>query len=193
MMVAHACADLAPLVGHDLRSARVAPISLGVGSVLLSSNPAENTAAAVDARVADFEQQAVLGAGGYDEARVMYEFASESGAADSITTERRTIHMGLDLSMPAGTPLFAPFPCEVHSFEFADQHHDYGPLIVLRHHLADDGAGAAEFFSLYGHLSVDSLDGLYVSVSLSPKARSSRASAVRQRTATGGRMCMCNS
>ncbi|MBP6773255.1 MAG: aminotransferase class III-fold pyridoxal phosphate-dependent enzyme [Gemmatimonadaceae bacterium] len=154
----------APLVGHDLRSARVAPISLGVGSVLLSSNPAENTAAAVDARVSRVisEQQAVLGAGGYDEARVMYEFASESGAADSITTERRTIHMGLDLSMPAGTPLFAPFPGEVHSFEFADQHHDYGPLIVLRHHLADDGAGAAEFFSLYGHLSVDSLDGLYV-------------------------------
>ncbi len=48
----------------------------------------------------------------------------------------------------------------VHGFENADRHHDYGPVIVLRHVTTD--TEPVEFFTLYGHLTRDSLDGLRV-------------------------------
>ncbi len=149
--------DFAPLTGHDLRRTPVAPIDLSVGGTLLSSNPADNTPADVDRRVQRLlaEHGAVVGVGGYDEARVMYEWPDEP-----LSTERRTIHIGLDLSLPAGSPLYAPLDGTVYGFEFADAHHDYGPVIVLRH--CTTGDDPVEFFTLYGHLTRDSLDGLQV-------------------------------
>jgi len=48
----------------------------------------------------------------------------------------------------------------VHGFENAAAHHDYGPVIVLRHRT--EGPDSVEFYSLYGHLSCDSLEGLRV-------------------------------
>ena len=145
------------LTGHDLRTTPVAPIDLSVGGTLLSSDPAANTPADVDRRVQRIlaEHGALVGVGGYDEARVMYEWPDEP-----LSTERRTIHIGLDLSLPTGSPLYAPLDGEVHGFEFADAHHDYGPVIVLRHRTTD--ADPVEFFTLYGHLTRDSLDGLRV-------------------------------
>ncbi|MEQ1691926.1 MAG: aminotransferase class III-fold pyridoxal phosphate-dependent enzyme [Gemmatimonas sp.] len=153
---AHA-SEFAPLVGQDLRSTPVAPIDLSVGGTLLSSHTADNTPEAVDGRVRRTlaEHGALVGVGGYDEARVMYEWTDEPESA-----ERRTIHMGLDLSMAAGTPLYAPLDGVVHGFEDADHHHDYGPVIVLRHRTT--GADPVEFFTLYGHLTRDSLAGLRV-------------------------------
>ena len=147
--------DFALLTGFDLRTAPVAPIDLSVGGTLLSSNSAHNTPADVDRRVRRLiaDRRAVLGAGGYDEARVMYEWPDEP-----LSSERRTIHIGLDLSMPAGSPLYAPLDGVVHGFEFADAHHDYGPVIVLRHRTTD--GEPVDFFTLYGHLTPDSLDGL---------------------------------
>ena len=45
----------------------------------------------------------------------------------------------------------------VHGFEEATDRLDYGPVIVLRHE-----QGPAVFYTLYGHLSRESLDGLYI-------------------------------
>ena len=153
---AHADA-IAPLTGHDLRVAPVAPIDLGVGSPLLSGDPATNTPAEVDRRVRRViaEHGAVLGAGGYDEARVMYAWDGEPTAG-----ERRTIHIGLDLSLPPGSPLHAPLDGVVHGVEHADAHHDYGPVVVLRHETTGDDS--SEFFTLYGHLTLDSIASLRI-------------------------------
>ena len=147
--------EFAHLTGHDLRVTPVAPIDLSVSGTLLSSNSADNTPDAVDRRVRRTltEHGAVVGVGGYDEARVMYEW---TGEPESL--ERRTIHIGLDLSLPSGSKLFAPLDGVVHGFENADQHHDYGPVIVLRH--CTTGADPVDFYTLYGHLTPDSLDGL---------------------------------
>ncbi|HSB09276.1 MAG TPA: aminotransferase class III-fold pyridoxal phosphate-dependent enzyme [Blastocatellia bacterium] len=99
------------------------------------------------------EAGARVGIGRYDEARLLYTsevFATAGG-------ESRTIHIGLDLFMQAGSPVFAPLKGVIHSFANNDAPLDYGPTIILEHEV--DG-GRAKFFTLYGHLSEDSLEGL---------------------------------
>ena len=150
-------AGIAPLLGRDLRTTPVAPLDFSAGSVLISSDSAENAPDDLDRRVQRVlaEHGATIGAGGYDEARLIYDWPSESRAA-----EPRTIHIGLDLSLPAGSPLYAPLDGAVHGFENADSYHDYGPMIVLRH--STGGTDPVEFFTLYGHLTRDSLDRLAI-------------------------------
>lgn len=149
--------SFAPLLGRDLRTTPVAALDFSAGSMLISSDASENAPAELDRRVqrALAEQGATIGAGGYDEARLIYHWPNEPKSV-----EPRTIHIGLDLSLAAGSPLYAPMDGVVHGFENADQYHDYGPLIVLRH--ATDDAEPVEFFSFYGHLTRDSLDGLAI-------------------------------
>lgn len=69
----------------------------------------------------------------------------------------RSIHLGIDLTVPVNTPVFAPLAGKVHSFKNNKQFGDYGPTIILEHHLED-----TVFFTLYGHLSLASLKTLTV-------------------------------
>jgi len=94
-------------------------------------------------------------AGGYDEERAIYSgpvFAAPDGA------ELRTIHLGIDIFEAAGTPVFAPLAGVVHSFQDNANPKDYGPTIVLAHPVTS----RLTFYTLYGHLSRDSLDGLTI-------------------------------
>lgn len=93
---------------------------------------------------------AIAGVGGYLEDRSVYK-ATDLFQGDA----ERSIHIGVDVFMPAGTALYAPLDGEVHSFANRQVYGDYGPVIILRHRL--DGF---EFHTLYGHLSEDSLTGL---------------------------------
>ncbi len=89
--------------------------------------------------------------GRYDELRLLY--ASRMFARTSApTSERRTLHIGLDLFADAGTKICAPLEGTVAGFANNTEKLDYGPVIVLRHELDD-----AVFHTLYGHLSVESL------------------------------------
>jgi peptidoglycan LD-endopeptidase LytH len=65
------------------------------------------------------------------------------------------VHLGIDIFAPYGTDVFAPLASRVHSSRINDNPGDYGPTIILEHQ-----AGADKFYSLYGHLSRDSLKGL---------------------------------
>ena len=99
-----------------------------------------------------------MAVGRYDEPRLLY-VAPEFALGPRPTDEHRTIHIGLDLFAAAGTPVFAPLDgtsCTRSPTTRPPQ--DYGPVIVLRHE-TDDGD---EFFTLYGHLSRESLAGLDV-------------------------------
>jgi murein DD-endopeptidase MepM/ murein hydrolase activator NlpD len=93
---------------------------------------------------------AIAGVGGYLENRSLYQH-TDLFQGDS----ERCIHIGVDVFMPAETPLYAPLDGVVQSFADRQVSGDYGPVIILRHEL--DGF---EFHSLYGHLSVSSLQGL---------------------------------
>lgn len=150
----------APLTGHDLRTTAVLGLDFSAGSPLIASNPADNAAEPLARRVFDAIRGAgaLLGAGGYDEARVIY--AADAFAGGAVTDERRTVHIGIDLTLPAGSPLYAPFDGVVHGFEDATARLDYGPVIVLRHDIP--GSEPLTFYTLYGHLERASLAGLHV-------------------------------
>ena len=98
-----------------------------------------------------------VGVGKYNEARPLY--TSELFRAEGNDgSEWRTVHLGLDLFMRAGSEVFAPLHGRIHSFCNNAGTLDYGPTIILEHNVSND---APAFFTLYGHLSEDSLEGLY--------------------------------
>jgi murein DD-endopeptidase MepM/ murein hydrolase activator NlpD len=94
---------------------------------------------------------AIAGVGGYLENRDMYK-NTDLFQGD----EERSIHIGVDVFMPAGTTIYAPFDGVVQSFANRQVSGDYGPVIILRHRHDD-----FDFHTLYGHLSEASLAGLH--------------------------------
>ncbi len=96
---------------------------------------------------------AVAAIGGYNHTRPRYGgalFQAEQG-------ESRTVHIGVDVFMDAGTALYAPLDGVVHSVAFNDAKFDYGPCIVLAHR---PSAAAPPFFTLYGHVDTASIQEL---------------------------------
>jgi murein DD-endopeptidase MepM/ murein hydrolase activator NlpD len=71
--------------------------------------------------------------------------------------EPRRLHLGVDIWGDAGTPIYAPLQGTVHSFADNNNFGDYGPTIILQHNL-----GGLTLYSLYGHLSRESLKGLKI-------------------------------
>lgn len=93
-----------------------------------------------------------IGIGGYDENRVIYR------QRDHFTNQEnpRSIHLGIDIWAEADEAIYTPLKGTIHSFAFNNNFGDYGPTIILKHELEN-----TEFYTLYGHLSLKSLDGLY--------------------------------
>lgn len=105
------------------------------------------------------EADADLAIGHYCENRLVYE-----GDAFSVDSPaRRTVHLGVDLFAPAGTPVFAALDGVVEYFNDNNVYLDYGPVIILRHQ-TDTGI---PFFTLYGHLSRPSLENLHLGKEIS--------------------------
>ncbi len=97
-----------------------------------------------------------VGVGGYNEHRVIYRRSEHFQQ----TADAREIHLGIDLWTDAGTPVFAPLDGVVHSFQDNANFGDYGPTIILKHYVKTSAAGKPRY-SLYGHLTRESLRGLY--------------------------------
>ncbi|NJO00925.1 MAG: peptidoglycan DD-metalloendopeptidase family protein [Bacteroidia bacterium] len=94
------------------------------------------------------EAGARVGIGGYNEDRAVYGKSQVFHSPEGI----RSIHLGMDIWMPANTPVFAPLSGIIHSFQDNDRFGDYGPTIILKHSVND-----IPFYTLYGHLSRESL------------------------------------
>jgi 4-aminobutyrate aminotransferase-like enzyme/Ser/Thr protein kinase RdoA (MazF antagonist) len=149
---------LGKLVEPDPRVEPTLVIDLGVGS-LENGNLAEASDVArwteeIFARMK--RAGAKVGIGRYNEPRAVYRSPAFAWPGND-GPEWRTVHIGLDLFLPAGTPVFSPLDGVVHSFRNNAAPFDYGPAIILQHTVA---GGSLTFFTLYGHLSLDSLDGL---------------------------------
>ena len=91
--------------------------------------------------------------GGYLEQRGIYNRSDYFNQENP--DEERNIHLGLDLWIEAETPIFSPLDGEIHSFNNNVNHGDYGPTIILKHHIEN-----IEFYTLYGHLSLESIKDL---------------------------------
>lgn len=172
------CASV--LAGVELRDAPSIVFDLSAGSLLLGADPAaQATGALTETLFREMRAAGVaIGIGRYDEARMLYAspaFASGPRPTD----EYRTVHIGLDLFVEPGTPICAPLPGVVHSFANNAAPFDYGPVIVLRHETGD----GLEFFTLYGHLSLDSLAGLRPG---QPVERGQRIAAIGAPPGNGG-------
>lgn len=92
--------------------------------------------------------------GGYLEKRNLY---GDKASFSDGRTSRRDIHLGIDYWSVAGTRVVAPIAGVVHSFKNNADVGDYGPTIILEHKV-----NGIIFYTLYGHLSISSLDGLSV-------------------------------
>jgi murein DD-endopeptidase MepM/ murein hydrolase activator NlpD len=95
------------------------------------------------------------GIGGYDEHRTVY---SRSKVFDSPVPgeEPRRLHLGTDIWGKPYTAVMAPLDGIIHSFAFNNQFGDYGATIILSHQI-----NRYTFYSLYGHLSLNSLKNLH--------------------------------
>ncbi len=103
---------------------------------------------------------AEIGIGRYGEIRGLYQSEVFASGPDD---EPRTVHLGVDIFAPAGTGIFAPLGGVVHSFAENFSPLDYGPTIIIEHPGPD---AAHSFYTLYGHLSRDSLHGLSVGMEI---------------------------
>lgn len=150
-------ASMAPVLDLDLRTAPSLVFDLSVGSPLLGADPrATGTAALTDTLRRELKNAgAAVGVGRYNEARLLY-VSPLFGPGEAPTDERRTIHLGIDLFLEPGSRVRAPLRGVVHLLANNDAPQDYGPMVVLKH-ATDAGEN---FFTLYGHLSEDTLSGL---------------------------------
>ena len=156
-------APAAPVMTRDVL-ARPHTIDLSVGSLELPHPDDLLPEGALDRWVAAemAAHGATVGVGRYGEARLLYD-APAFHAPGNDGPEARTIHLGLDLFAPAGTPVHSPLAGVVASVADNDRPGDYGPTVILRHAPAAsgrDGGPAAGgtipdgpgFHTLYGHL-----------------------------------------
>jgi len=97
------------------------------------------------------ESAGLVAYGGYLEQRNLYDSPRFVQRAPYM----RDIHLAVDFWAPTGTAVCAPIAGTLHSFGNNSDPGNYGPTIILEHH-----AGDIRFYALYGHLSMDSLDGL---------------------------------
>lgn len=98
------------------------------------------------------ENNAQVAYGGYLEQRPLYDRSDYFQAKDP--KDKRNIHLGIDLWCDAGTQVLSPLEGKIHSFQRNQNFGDYGPTIVIKHTVSGQ-----IFHTLYGHLSLDSLEG----------------------------------
>ncbi len=149
----------ASIVGANLKNKEQLVFDLSVDTSLFDAEMSQKEPTAISARL--FQEMesagATVGIGRYGEARLLYKAEQYEVETDEMP-EWRTIHLGVDLFMESGTPVYAPMDGKIHSFNNNTDPLDYGPAIILEH----ETTGGDRFFTLYGHLSLDSLDEMQV-------------------------------
>ncbi|WP_276496557.1 peptidoglycan DD-metalloendopeptidase family protein [Pontibacter litorisediminis] len=142
----------APVLDADLNADCVCTLDFSEKNQLLQKTNLLDTDAfnmAVEQML--LERQATAGVGGYLEDRFIYRRSRHF----DVEAQSRNLHLGVDVWLKAGTAVFTPLDATVHSFRDNDNFGDYGPTIILQHELE-----GVTFYTLYGHLSRSSLQGL---------------------------------
>ena len=165
--------DAAPLIDQDLGTERTLVLDLSIGSPDLGDlSTLRDVATFTSDLFARMSRAGVdVAIGQHNEARPIYAgelFETKTATPESDhVMERRTVHLGLDLFIRAGAAIYAPLNGTVHSFANNTALYDYGPTIILEH-VTDEGD---RFYTLYGHLSTESLDDLAVGQSIAKGER----------------------
>lgn len=146
------------VIDASIPYSKYTPIDLSISNTDLSKINMENAG--------DFENyienilqknEAKVAFGGYNEKRNLYK---SSPLFNDNESEERNIHIGMDLWIKAETPILAAIDGTVYGFDFNSGKGNYGPTIILIH-----SVGNQTFYTLYGHLSVESIKNLEIGTS----------------------------
>lgn len=145
-----------PVLGMSLTGDNCVVFDLSVEGDLISGDHTLNSESFLSARIKEAMTQAgaSVGMGRFDEPRILYSSPLFNNSRFS-EREERTVHLGNDLFVDAGSPVYAPFDGIIHAFAYNPAPLDYGNVIMLSHK-TDAGH---PFYTLYGHLGGNSLEG----------------------------------
>jgi 4-aminobutyrate aminotransferase-like enzyme/Ser/Thr protein kinase RdoA (MazF antagonist)/murein DD-endopeptidase MepM/ murein hydrolase activator NlpD len=150
----------APIIGQDLNDAPLG--SLSVENSVWPENPFDLGPDEAARLGEEFEDNGNIWLGYYFEPRLIYtEPAFRNGPW--LASDRRTVHLAVDVFGAAQTPVCAPLDATVYAAKNCARHLDYGGLIILAHKTPDGD----EFYTLYGHLNPEVCDRLSVGDTLS--------------------------
>ena len=143
----------------DLDNITKGALDLSVGSLSLGNDSNFDTIGSFDQTINRLltERELNLGYGGYQEVRPFYSTDAYQVNGNN-GPKWRTVHLGLDYWVEAETPVLALYDGIVHSLANNEGERNYGPTIILAHQVSDD----LTFYTLYGHLSEASMEGLKV-------------------------------
>lgn len=139
----------APILGIDLTGRPM--VSLAVSDCAIPRDPTRLT----DAEAGHLIEPESLTAcpvqiGYFAEPRLIYTEPAFR-LTDHESGDRRTIHLGIDVFSPAGTPVCAPLDGTVFHAEDRSGRLDYGGVVILEHRTEDGDL----FYTLYGHLNAE--------------------------------------
>lgn len=146
--------DVFPTIKKEI----IYPLDLSVESLWLGHSSEFNDLELFQFKINQLQksQQEKLIAGGYLEARSLYTSEDFSVIGNS-GREERTIHLGIDFWLPSKTPVHVPINGVIVTVTNNNKFKEYGGLIIVKHK-----ENNIEFYTLYGHLSMDSLEGAKV-------------------------------
>lgn len=140
----------APVMPFDFSSQGIFIFDLTENNTALANTDLSNTEAFTNYIFDELKKNNTpVGIGKYNEDRIIY---SRSKVFDQ--SEPRSIHLGIDIWAEPHTPVYAPLDGMLHSFKNNDAYGDYGPTLILEHSI-----NGVAFYTLYGHLSTESLSG----------------------------------
>lgn len=141
-----------------LSTDKVVNLDMSVGSTLLGNLSEYSDTAISEFKLKQFQLQnpKTILVNGYLETRPFYTTSAFKCEGNN-GPQYRTAHLGSDFWIPAKTPVHAPFDGIVKIIHHNNYDKDYGPMLILEHTF-----NKQKFYSLYGHLSLMSLEILQV-------------------------------
>jgi 4-aminobutyrate aminotransferase-like enzyme/Ser/Thr protein kinase RdoA (MazF antagonist) len=140
--------QFAPMFAHSLAGAPL--VDLSIDGSASPRDPLDLDLTALNQTIEAALAGAPIGLGRYGEPRLIYS-APEFRNGSHPASDRRTVHLGVDVFMAAGSEVRAPLEGIVHAVAIRPERLDYGGVMVLEHKTTDGDA----FFTLFGHLATD--------------------------------------
>jgi len=145
--------SFAPVLGVDLSDAKARSLSVEMSTI--PGNPFHLCAQEAAELGGKYHPDEGIWLGYYNEPRLVYtDKAFRKGEYKA--SNRRTVHIGVDVFAPAGLAVHSPLAAKVVVSEYRGDNLDYGGMVILSHK-TDAGD---EFFTLYGHLDPQSIASL---------------------------------
>ncbi len=135
----------APLIGCDLSDVPVC--SLSVEEIASPCNPFSLPRDEAAELGSEYSKSHPIWLGYYNEPRLIYT-APAFLLGPWKASDRRTVHLAVDVFAPEDTMLYAPLDGIVVSAELRPDSLDYGGVIILKH----ETPAGDPFYTLYGHL-----------------------------------------